>query len=70
MLLANLLSLGALGVNTAGEGYLPYELGQRLSVDEVRFHAEFDRGSTGSGCRMALERFIRWRGPTVGVHMS
>ena len=69
MLLANLLPLGALGVNTAGEGHLPLELGQRLSADEVRFRAEFDRGSTGSGCRMALERFIRWKDPAAGFRV-
>ena len=45
------------------------KLDQRLSVDEVRFHAESDRRLTGSGCRMALERFTRWRGPATGARV-
>ena len=60
--------LGALGVKAAGENHLPWELGHRLSADTVRFRADFGRGSTGGRCRMALERFIRRRGPATGFH--
>ena len=60
--------LGALGVKAVGEDHLPLELGQRLSVDAVRFRAEFNKGPTDGGCRMVLERFIRRRGPATGFH--
>ena len=46
------------------------KLGQRLSVDEAWFHAESGRRSIGSGCRMALERFTRWRGPAARARVS
>ena len=50
--------LGALGVKAAGEDHLPKELGQRLPTDVAQFRADFDRGPTGGGCRMVLERFV------------
>ena len=46
------------------------KLDRGLSVDEVRFHAKSDRRSTDSGCRMALKRFTRWRGPATGARVS
>ena len=46
------------------------KLDQGLSADEVQFHAESDRSSTGSGCRMVLERFTRWRGSAARARAS
>ena len=51
----------ALDADAAGGSHLLSKLGRRLSVGEVRFHEESDRGSTDSGVWMALWRFDHWR---------